>query len=56
MPTHYAQPKHYASIMNLISIAEQFEEIEIVISDNSRDQFKGEFLKRFERKNITRAY
>jgi hypothetical protein len=52
IPTHYSDAKHYASLMNLISIAEQFEEIEVVISDNSGDLHKEGFLKRFDRENV----
>jgi hypothetical protein len=51
-PTHYSEAKHYASLMNLISIAEQFKEIEVIISDNSGDLYKEGFLKKFDRENV----
>jgi hypothetical protein len=51
-PTHYWESKHISCIMNLISVAELFSEVEVVITDNSGNLEKMEFLKKFERSNI----
>ena len=51
-PTHHAKALHYSSLMNLISIAEKFDEIELIISYNSNDIDKRKFLLKYAKNNI----
>lgn len=47
MPTHYSEPKHYTSICSLINVAKQYQEsVEVIISDNSGDKEKKDFIKK----------
>lgn len=47
VPTHYSEPLNYASICQSLHAAQVYsEQIQLVISDNSQDQEKFDFLKK----------
>ena len=47
VPTHYTKPLNYASICQSLHVAQVYpEQIQLVISDNSQDQEKFDFLKK----------
>jgi hypothetical protein len=52
IPTHYAGPRHYASIMQACDLAKRNENIEVLISDNSGNREKRAFLASFESQNF----
>ena len=51
IPTHYGNIQHYASIFSVLQ-ASEIPGFEVVISDNSGDDEKFNFLARFESENI----
>lgn len=52
IPTHYSDPRHYAAIMQACDLARRNANIEVLVSDNSRDAEKFAFLTSFESRNF----
>ena len=51
VPTHYSGKINYASILNSIQAAD-IDGVEVIISDNSNDNEKFKFLKKFQSANV----
>lgn len=52
IPTHYSGARHYSAILQAISLANTNSNIEVIVSDNSGDDNKFNFLKMFDCVNV----